>query len=146
MAKKALLTQRERDLLRRYLVWCYKTTKEELDRIDRYFTQLTVDGFVLDSLRKGSDYKKALEPSEGYHKLVDDFEKYMCTKKENVMKRKFADASCRAVTAEYLYLSNRFCAIEKAIERFFGKKEVSLICQLYETEMTTRILAAREHA
>jgi hypothetical protein len=145
MAKKALLAQRERELLRRYLIWCYKTTKEELDRIERYFTQLKVDGFVLEQLRKGSDYKKALEPSEGYHKLVDDFEKYMCTKKENVVKRKFTDASCRAVTAEYLYLSNRFCAIEKAIERFLGKKEVAVICRSYEEEMTRRILCAREN-
>lgn len=36
----------------RYLVWLYKTTKERLDRIDRKFTQLEVDRFILRELEK----------------------------------------------------------------------------------------------
>ena len=33
MSKKRQFTQNEKNLIRRYLVWCYKTTKEELDKI-----------------------------------------------------------------------------------------------------------------
>jgi len=48
---------KEKNLLRRYLIWCYKTTKEELDKVDRYFTQDVADAYILKCLRSGKDYR-----------------------------------------------------------------------------------------
>ena len=134
----------EKRLITRYLVWCYKTTKEDLDRIDRYFTQLEVDKFVLGEISK----VKSIESSEiqkSYQKLVHDFREYMKKKEENVLKEKFGDLTRKEPKAEYLYLRNRLSAIEKAICHFLGEKELKNIQQLYEDEMTERILKAREH-
>ncbi len=137
MSKKKL-TANQTNLTRRYLIWCYKTTKESLDRIDRYFTQLDVDAFILKEISK----KKT---DQGYKALIDDFQKYMKNKKDNVLKQKYTDAKFSIETAQYQYLQNRFQAIEKAIVKFLGKSELKKISDLYEQEMTTRILQAREH-
>lgn len=137
------LTQNEKDLTRRYLIWCYKTTKEDLDRIDRYYTQLKADAFILDQLIKDSGFFKE---DEGYQALVRDFEKYMAAKKENVDKKKFKDVEKQTLNPNYKYLRNRFTAIEKTIEHFFGTKELTEIGRLYEEEFTKRILEAKEHS
>jgi len=136
--------QNERNLTRRYLVWCYKTTKEELDKIDRYFTQLDVDVSILKQLRNTQDYRNANDSKE-YKVLVDQFQTYMRKKEGNVIKQKFKNADRVELNPEYQYLFHRFAAIEQAIIEFLGKKELDNICDLYEQEMTHRILLAREH-
>lgn len=140
MAKKSL-TKREQELIKRYLVWCYKTTKEDLDRIDRYFTQNMVDQILLKELKKSKSIKKNAE----YEKLVKKFDGYMDVKLAKALDQKFVDKSHKALAAEYEYLQNRFKGIEKSICYFLGKKELSNICDLYEEEMTLRIFEAREH-
>ena len=137
-------SQREKDLTRRYLAWCYKTTKENLDRIDRYFTQLDVDAFVLKRLRESRDYSGAAK-NHPYRGLVDQFEEYMGQKKKNVLKKKFTDGKNAKLDPQYQYLKNRCEAIEKAIVSFLGKKELGAIRCLYEEEMTRRIVTATEH-
>jgi hypothetical protein len=134
-------SENEKRLIYRYLVWCYKTTKEELDRTDRYFTQLKVDQFVLSQLK--NNYKTS---QADYKILVDDFEKYMAKKEENVLKQKFVDAKQQGLNPQYQYLQNRFLAIEKAIDRFLGKGSLKEITLAYEREMINRILQAREHS
>ncbi len=133
------MTQKEKDLLRRYLIWCYKTTKESLDRVDRYFTQLHVDRFVLDEL------KKVKGATEAYYNLVKNFKKYIQDKEKNVYPKKFFNASQKILEPNYQYLRTRLSAIEKAINHFLGKSELKKINALYEEEMTRRILEAREH-
>ncbi len=140
MAKK-LLTKREQELSKRYLVWCYKTTKEDLDRIDRYFTQNMVDQVLLKELKKSKSIKK----DAGYEKLVKKFDDYMKVKLSKAVNQKFADKSHKSLAADYEYLQNRFKGIEKSICYFLGKKELNNICELYEEEMTLRIFEAREH-
>jgi len=49
---KNIFSLDQKNLIRSYLVWCYKTTKEDLDKIDRYFTQNHVDNFILSRLKK----------------------------------------------------------------------------------------------
>lgn len=142
--KGKALTKNARNLTRRYLVWCYKTAKEELDKIDRYFTQLAVDRYVLAQLKGGRDYANAPE-RDIYRKRVVDFQIYMGQKERNVLKKKYLNGKKGALNPEYRYLCNRFIAIEKAITAFLGKKELSAICAQYEHEMTQRILQAREH-
>ena len=82
MPKKFSLTQREKDLIRRYLVWCYTTTKESLDKIDRYFIQYKVDSVLLDEFKRGKDYASSSADGD-YKKLVREFEQYAQTKKVN---------------------------------------------------------------
>ncbi len=138
------LSLNEKRLTRRYLIWCYKTTKEQLDRIDRYFTQLEVDQFVLNELIRFN----ALEMSQGntkYKSHIDEFRKYIATKRENVIKQKYVDARQLACQPHYLYLQQRFKALEKAISRILGRKELKKIAELYEHEMTKRILEAKDH-
>ena len=143
MVKKSK-TAREKELIRRYLIWCYKTTKEDLDRIDRYFTQFEADTFLLKTLRTQNDYQKA-PPTDPYRVLVAGFETYMKEKKLKALKKKFLNESGSQLEPQYRYLRNRFGAVEKAIVHFLGKKELTVIGRLYEEEMTTRILTAREH-
>lgn len=131
----------ENKLVRRYLVWCYKTTKESLDRIDRYYTQLQIDQFLLDELMNNRSFNS----DEGYKKHVKDFEAYMFKKKDNVDQKKYKDMSQNVLQPEYLYLQKRFAAIEVAIKNFLGPKELTRIAEGYEQEMTRRIWEAREH-
>jgi len=140
----AQLTKKEKDLIRRYLVWCYKTTKEECDKIDRYFTQLKADDFMLRQLRKTKEYQSS--GGQGtYRNIVDQFKVYMKKKEGNVLKKKYTSNQRFKLNPDYLYLRNRFTAIEKAIKHFLGASELNKICRLYEEEMTHRILQAREH-
>ena len=133
------LTPNEKYLIRRYLIWCYKTTKETLDRIDRYFTQLQVDCFVLRKLEK----TKTKDPA--YNARIQDFKKYMQEKETNVLQKKFLDPKKVKLQPHYQYLKERFLAIERSIVHFLGKNELNKICSLYEDEMTRRILEAKEH-
>ncbi|MFA5060522.1 MAG: hypothetical protein WC676_07850 [Candidatus Omnitrophota bacterium] len=134
----ALLDKNDKKLVKRYLVWCYKTTKEELDRVDRKFTQLKVDDFILRQLTDKSAQSQ-------YKKLLNDFRLYIAKKHGEAQADKFSGNGSKAVRCEYLFLKNRFAAIEKAIAFFLGKKELKVIAALYEQEMTARILQSREH-
>jgi len=132
----------EKNLTRRYLIWCYKATKEELDWIDRKFTQLKVDYFILKQLNS-SQYRGSVHD---VRPLIKEFEEYIAKKEKNAMKVKFVSGKSRKVTSRYQYLEARLIAIEKAIGHFLGKKDLKIIRGLYEAEMTTRILQSREHS
>src|SRR3989338_1194827 len=142
MANTLSLTQKEQDLIRRYLVWCYKTTKEELDKIDRYFTQAVVDDYLIERLKNLSEYK---DRGTFFHKSVEDFVQYALEKKAKAERKKFADSAQKTLHPDYEYLNARVEAIEQAICHFFDQKELEKITALYENEMTERILKAREH-
>jgi len=132
----------EKNLIRRYLIWCYKTTKEELYRIDRKFTQLKVDYFMLDELKK---MEKKTRVSVDYTKLFSDFIVYIENKEKDANESKFFDSKRQHLNARYLFLRNRLSTIEKAIVHFLGPKQKIEITRLYEEEMTRRILESREH-
>lgn len=142
MADTILLTQKEQDLIRRYLVWCYKTTREELDKIDRYFTQAVVDDYLIERLKASPEYKAHTTP---FHKSVEDFIQYAREKKTKAEGKKFIDTVAATLSPDYQYLKARFETIEQAICHFFDQKELEKIAALYEKEMTERILRAREH-
>ena len=122
----------------RYLLWCYKTTKEQIDWIDRKFTQVEVDRYVLKCLQKSKNLKS--------NPKVDEFISYIEAKENRGLSEKFLDAKSKKLKPEYVYLQNRLVAIEKAIVHFCGKKALKEINVLYEQEMTRRILEARDHA
>lgn len=140
MKSKAGLTPEGKNLIRRYLIWCYKTTKESLERTSRKFTQLKVDQYVLERLngRRG-------HPSQAYLAQVDDFKKYMQAKEAEAVRQKFTGPERDALNPQFEYLQNRLTAVEKGIKYFLGPRELVKISRLYEAEMTRRILEAREH-
>ena len=142
MADTIPLTQKEQDLIRRYLVWCYKTTKEELDKIDRYFTQAVVDDYFIERLKTLPEYKAR---STLFYKSVEDFIQYAREKKTKAEGKKFADSAKTVLHPGYQCLKARFEVIEQAIRHFFDQKELERVAALYENEMTERILKAREH-
>ena len=130
------LTEEERRLVRRYLLWCYKTTREGLDKVDRYYTQEIVDQFVLDYLRKGDD-------ADQYRERIDAFADYIREKVHRADQKKFVSAEQKeALKEDYAYQKRRLRGIEEAIVYFLGKETMEEIVTLYEQEMTRRILAA----
>ncbi len=138
--KKQKITPLEKKLVRRYLLWCYKTTREDLERIDRKFTQLIVDYFVLGELTKLEKKNRALIGAQ-----IDGFKDYINKKEESAYQERFSDVGKRVPKPEYFYLRSRLAAVEKAIQCFLGQKDLLEISRMYEAEMTKRILEAREH-
>jgi len=139
------MKKNSKHLLRRYLLWCYKMTKEELERIDRKFTQLEVDGFVLRELQKKLAPLKG-SAREDFAKKINEFKDYMAKKEQNANNEKFADILSKKLKPHYFYLTQRFLAIEKAIVSFLGRTELKKIQSSYDQEMIRRILESREHA
>lgn len=140
MAKKQKFTKDEANLITRYLIWCYKTTKESLDRIDRYFTQNYVDQFILKELEK----KNVKFKNDKFSASVAGFNEYMKKKQARVLKQKFSDDDAKILNADYLYLFERLSAIEKAVVSFLGKKKLDDIKNMYEEEMMLRILESKD--
>ena len=128
---------KERQLIRRYLIWCYKTTREALERIDRKFTQLTVDRHIMGLLPQ--------KAGGAYQEKLDEFQKYINEKEKAALEAKYADPGKTILNGEYVYLRNRLTAVEKTICDLLGKEGLEEIQLSYEEEMTKRILAARDH-
>lgn len=128
-----------KNLIRRYLIWAYKTTKESFERIERKTTQLVVDEHILKTLTKN---QKSTKEYEGH---IEEFKKYIANKKQDELKQKFA-GNGQSLNPNYLYLSHRLKAIEEAIKHFLGTKELKKIEALYEEEFVNRIMQAREHS
>ena len=126
MVKK--LPQYHKDLIHRYLLWAYKTTKEGFERIERKSTQLIVDEYILKQIKITMG-----TPSN----FIGEFEAYIKTKQADERKLKS--------NPQYVYLKNRLKAIEAAIKYFLGTKALNAIHSLYEKEFISRILQAREH-
>jgi hypothetical protein len=143
MIKRISQTQAHQDLIRRYLLWMFKTTKESFERIERKTTQLMVDEYVLERIKRAGSV-----PARGrrkYDGLVKGFETYIKTKREEELKLKFSEGKEKTLHPQYVYLKNRLQAVEAAIRHFLGEKELRAMRSLYEKEFTGRILQAREY-
>ena len=123
-------------------MWCYKTTKENLDRVDRKFTQLIVDEKILKTLKKTS--RGSSTSHLKFKNLIQEFEHYVARKSEDARKGKFATRDNKELRGEYVFLCRRFKAVEDAARFFLGKKELKEMADLYEAEMIRRILESRE--
>jgi hypothetical protein len=128
--------QDTKSLKKRYLIWLYKTTKEALDRIDRKFTQLEIDSFILKELKK-------LDKSGKAKKFIDEFESYIQNKAKDGLLLKFGED--KELKPDYHFLVIKLKAVEKAITAGFGKNFLDEVKMLYEVEMTERILKSRDH-
>ncbi|MFA5276057.1 MAG: hypothetical protein WC417_04100 [Candidatus Omnitrophota bacterium] len=124
-----------KNLKKRYLLWFYKTAKEALDKIERKFTQLEIDKFVLKEMKARSKDKKS-------DRFIAEFEAYILNKEMDGIELKFEGKQIRP---DYAFLELKLKAIEKAIVKELGKKSLDDIKALYEKEMTERILKSTEH-
>ena len=124
-----------KNLKKRYLIWFYKTTKEELDKIERKFTQVDIDRFILKELKKS-------DKDNDVKSLIEQFEEYIQKKAQAGLNLKFEN---KELKPHYLFLEFKLAAIEKAICKELGKTALKEIKLLYEIEMTERILRSTEH-
>ena len=126
--KSTKLSSTHKALVRRYLIWAYKSTKESFDRLERKTTQLMADDHILRhvSKNKGGDAE--------YQKLVDGYKDYIAKKKE-----------APVPAAQHLYLKNRLNAVEDAIKTFLGVKELAAIEKAYQDEFIRRIWESKDH-
>ncbi len=129
------------NLKKRYLIWLYKTTKEAFDRYERKFTQLEIDEFLLKEIEK--ELKESclrLEKSD-LEKFVNDLQEYIAKKEDDCLKLKYKN---KRINPEFIFLDVKLQAIEKTILKELGKTTLVEIKNLYEKEMTERILRKTE--
>lgn len=123
----------KKDLEKRYLVWLYKTTREAFDRIERKFTQLEIDRFILKELIKSDKDKKA-------RRFIEEFNEYIRSKEKEAVNLKYKNKDLKP---DYRFLALKLRAIEKAITRKLGKAELRKIKEIYTQEMLRRIIEER---
>lgn len=127
--------QDSKNLKKRYLVWFYKATKEALDKIERKFTQVEIDRFILKELKR-------LDKDKAAESFISQFEDYIRKKEQEGLNLKFENKKLKPY---YLFLAFKLDSIEKAIIQELGKEALKEIKVLYEMEMTERILRSTEH-
>ncbi len=120
------------NLKKRYLIWLYKVAKEAQDKIERKFTQLEIDRFILKELEKENVHKN----------FIAEFKQYIENKEKDGLGLKYKN---NKLSPDYLFLASKLKAIEKAVIHELGKKALKEIKALYEKEMTERILKSTEH-
>lgn len=124
----------KKNLKKRYLIWLYKTTKEALDRIERKFTQLEIDRFILKELKESASDKEL-------QKLTRDFEAYIENKEKEGL---ILEHEGKGLKPEYKFLVLKLRAVEKAITGKLGKAALNKIKGAYTQEMIRRILEERD--
>ena len=110
----------KKSLHKRYLFWLYKTTKDELDKIDRKFTQLDID----------RDIEKILSSKEGISEQLKEWKEYIIAKESDALKLKFANEG--SVDPRYLFLSLKLEAIEHITKKMLGRRILLEFKKLYE--------------
>lgn len=126
-----------RSLQKRYLFWLYKTTKDELDRIDRKFTQLDIDRAMLDVFRcQAVAARDAVQG--GVDAFVREWQDYVAQKETDARKLRFDEEG--RVLASYYFLCLKLSAVLDMIRRRFGAKTVKDFKRLYE-DASMRLIA-----
>ena len=128
-------------LKRRYLLWLYKTTKEAFDRYERKFTQLEIDKFIREEVSRECRQAYLSDEREEIGKQVEAMRVYVEEKENACLKLKYRG---KKINPEYLFLDIKLQALEKAIVKELGHEELQRIKNLYEQEMSERILHSRE--
>lgn len=138
MAAKAIPISKEdkKSLYKRYLFWLYKTTKDELDKIDRKFTQLEVDKRLEKILtRKAGTWGRRTK--EGILPFLKEWQEYIFAKESDAQKLRFSEDG--HVNPGYLFLYLKLEAIKDIIKATLGKKGLLEFKRLYEESAMKRI-------
>jgi hypothetical protein len=125
----------------RYLLWLYKTTKEEFDLIERKFTQIDIDKKMMRYMKEHFDSRNLKRKNEA-RKLLKDFKEYIDKKEKDGQGLKFEG---RKLQPEYYHLALKLEAIEKTIDKELGVGALKKIKELYEHEMRRRIIESRDY-
>jgi hypothetical protein len=125
----------------RYLLWQYKTTKEEFDRIERKFIQVDIDKKIMRDMEENFNSKDLKKKKEARN-LLKAFKEYIDKKEKEGRELKFDG---RKLQPEYYQLSLKLAAIEKTVVKELGGVTLKEIKALYEDEMKRRIIEAQEH-
>ncbi len=128
-----------RCLTKRYLLWMYKTTKDELDRIDRKFTQLEVDRFIADYFLKvsGRLNKKRRDALSAYFRQWDE---YTGAKEKDAESLKYVGPG--ELEPRYAFMHLKLEAILRAVRRYLGPGSIKEFQRLYEAKAIENILCA----
>ncbi|MFH1856856.1 MAG: hypothetical protein ABH836_06535 [Candidatus Omnitrophota bacterium] len=125
----------------RYLLWFYKTAREEFDLVERKFTQLEVDKKIIKNLKEAMSTLDIAE-KERMTKYYKEFKEYINKKQKEGKNLKFDKELLRP---EYQFLTLKLKAIEAIIIQDLGEEAKNTIKTLYEEEMKKRILESKEH-
>jgi hypothetical protein len=125
----------------RYLLWLYKTSKEEFDLIERKFTQMDIDRMILRYMAGHGD--SLLKKESTPRKFLKDFKNYIDKKEKEGVELKFEG---KKLKPEYHHLSLKLEAIEKTIVAECGQRGLRRIKALYEHEMRRKIMEAQKHS
>ena len=131
-----------KNLKKRYFVWLYKTTKEEFDKYERKFTQTDIDKDILLEMENALMGSYLPHEKEALEKLVNNFKDYISGKEKICLELKYQGLK---TNPEFIFLDVKLDVIEKLIIKEFGKKALEEIKELYEKEVTRRILRGAEH-
>jgi hypothetical protein len=120
----------DHSLVKRYLFWLYKTTRDEWDRTERKFTQLEVDR---DLQRIFKEYEDGpLAP------FFEEWGRYMANKEADAKKLKF-DAQWNILGA-YAFLRLKLEAIEGVIAKRLGARQLASFEKMLEDAAMKNIL------
>lgn len=128
-----------KNLKRRYLIWLYKTTKEEFDKFERKFTQIEIDQSILQELEKELKQSYLPEEKQALEKMVNDFRNYIAEKEKVCLSLKYKG---KKTNPEFIFCDAKLEAVEKAISEELGSKGLAEIKEIYEKEMLSRIIQA----
>jgi len=131
-----------KNLKKRYLIWLYKVTKEAFDKYERKFTQLDIDKFMLREIESELQAAYLPQEKEAIKSFIADFIKYIGDKENACAELRQGG---KKTNAEFLFLDMKLQALEKAIVKELGKRWLARIKDMYEKEMTQRILKSVEN-
>jgi len=125
-------------LNRRYLLWMYKMTKDELDRIDRKYTQIDIDHTIAEyffklSGRLNKKSRDALSP------FFREWDEYLEAKEGDAERLKWVGPG--ELEARYAFLHLKLQAILSAACKYLGPGSVKEFQRLYEEKAIANILA-----
>ncbi len=114
---------RDRDsLYKRYLFWLYKTIREDVDRIDRKFTQLVLDEQIAALLERDmAPLDKELR--QGVGPFIEEWKTYIAQKADDARKLKFSESGF--LKFEYVFLRLKLRAVEQLIVKRLGRRHLN---------------------
>lgn len=131
-----------RNLRKRYLIWLYKTTKEEFDKYERKFTQTDIDKDLLMEMENQLLGVYLPHEKANLEKFVNQYREYISDKEKACLELKYQG---KKTNPEFIFLDVKLNAVEKLIVKELGRRGLERTKALYELEMAERILRSAEH-
>ncbi|MDD3345215.1 MAG: hypothetical protein PHO34_02090 [Candidatus Omnitrophica bacterium] len=131
-----------KNLRRRYLLWLYKTTKEAFDKYERKFTQIDIDKDLLSEIENQLLGAYLPHDKTALEKFINQYRQYISDKEKACLELKYRG---KKINPEFIFLDFKLNAVEKLIVKELGRRGLERIRDLYEEEMSGRILRSTDH-